>query len=190
MENLKTERDIADRIIKKHRFEVNRCENWGAAAEHTEARCRREVRASDIIVLIIGKLHSDMVVAEYEEAREWDKRCLVFVKRCANRQQEVQNFVGNKLKKHLFYKEYSNPSELKSYMNSSLSDLIDMMFKSEKERAIIRRASVQCSRMNDAIHEARFVPSGVELDADRLGAMRARLITEKHEVEKILREGL
>ena len=40
IQNLKTERDIAERIILDHKFDAIRSENWGAAHTHTEDTCQ------------------------------------------------------------------------------------------------------------------------------------------------------
>ena len=66
---LKTERNLAEKIIKSHKFEPIRCENWGAATQHTEDICRSKVRDSHIIIFILGRHYSAMTENEYERAR-------------------------------------------------------------------------------------------------------------------------
>jgi len=187
---LSEERRIAAQVIREHKFEEDRWENWGAVASHTEDVCRKHVRESDIIVFILGKEFSPMVANEYDEAKENRKPCLIFVKEIESREEKLQNLLDNEMSKHVFYKKYGSLEDFKNSLDRSLSDLIEMKFRSEREKAIIHRAYKQCGIMNERILTARFVPQGQSFQKATLNHMQVRLFQEKMEIEKILREGL
>lgn len=192
LRELSGERDIAQKVIESHRFDPDRSEAWGAVASHTEDTCRRHVRNSDIVVLVVGREFSQMVANEYDEARKYRKPCLVFVKSVSNREERMRQFVDETIDGNQFYREFDDHTQFKNYLDLSISNLVEEKFKSDKERRIIQRAHKQCAIMNEMIENARFVPStpSVSLETTELNEMKVRLLTEKRGVEKILREGL
>jgi hypothetical protein len=187
LQNLQTERDLAERVIEEHRFEPIRCENWGASSTHTEETCRRRVRASDIVVFILGQQYSSMVTREYNEAGKWKKPCLVFVKSTGNRDPSLKRLI-TKMKNHVVLKEYTTLRMLRKVLNLSISDLIETRFKSEKEKAIIDQAFQQCIQMNEKILKARKqVQSTRGFKAVNLSSIKQELLSEKLKIEKILK---
>ena len=186
LQDLKTERDIAERIILNHKYDVSRCEKWGASARHTEDTCRKKVRESDIIIFILGKYYSHMTEVEYIEAKKWKKPCLAFVKQVTNRDTQLTNLITNDMRNHVIYKPYSTRTEFRAFLHLSLSDLIEERVKSEKERAIIYQAYLQCGQMNDLISEANITSPPTGFHPDSLDGIRRSLFVEKRKIEKIL----
>lgn len=86
------------------------------------------VKNSDILILVLGKLFSETVQAEYYEALENNIPVLAFIKENSERDKELTKFILN-LKENLTYSEFSELKDLRKSVRYDLINLISEKFR-------------------------------------------------------------
>lgn len=185
---MEEERDIADEVIKSHKFEVVRCESWAPDPNHNEDVCRRKVRESDVVICMLGKVYSEMTGKEYEEAMNNRKSRILLIENTEERDEQMKNLITEIGEDDRFRRKYDTKEDLKTLIDEALINLVEIKFRNNKERDIIHRAFAQCSYMNDYILDVEAKNELLGVESSELNSTKINLMREKYKIEKILRE--
>lgn len=98
---LEKERDAVERAARALDHTVVRSEQLGAQASSAQSACRREVRDSEVVILLIGavygtkdpKTQKSPTHEEFEEAQQTNRDVLVFVQEVVQRDADQEAFL-------------------------------------------------------------------------------------------------
>lgn len=96
--------------------------------DSTRLHSLKIVGESNIIIIILGKKFSEIVVDEYNEAKENDIPILVFVKNRLEMEKNLQIFFEN-IKNERTYRRFESLDELKEIMSKTIINLISEKFR-------------------------------------------------------------
>ena len=92
----------------------------------------KNVRKSDIVLIVLGVKYSDLVLSEYEEAKAYDIPILVFIKNRLEMEDKLLNFF-NKIKTEKSYKRFESLEDLKVKVIENIVNLISERFRQYQE---------------------------------------------------------
>ncbi len=88
----------------------------------------KKLRENDIVLIVLGVKYSDLVVAEYEEAKGSDIPILVFIKDGLEMEDKLFNFFEI-IKEEKSYIKFGNVRDLKRKVIETIIDLISEKFR-------------------------------------------------------------
>lgn len=94
----------------------------------TRLQSVKKVRESDIVLIVLGVKYSDIVLDEYQEAKDYDIPILVFIKDRLEMEDKLLGFF-NKIKEEKSYKRFESLEDLKVKVIETIINLISERFR-------------------------------------------------------------
>lgn len=129
-EEFKNERKTLSTEISRMPFlNCTPLEERGADSVSAEEASIKGVRECDIYIGILGKQYSELTVKEYREAVKRRRLCLNYVKRIANRDSRLQDFIDEELEPQFKYHEFRSRKELYARVEANLSEQLSRLLR-------------------------------------------------------------
>lgn len=113
---LDPERDVLHRALQSAEWDNFVIEFAGAFPDNVRSVFLKNVAECDVYLGIFARIYSQPTVDEYHKAKELDKPILIYLKRSANRDPQLEDFIRTELQPSHKYQEFSTTEELISYL--------------------------------------------------------------------------